>query len=355
MPGTLPFRLLAHVSLAIFVMAELSLAFAQAPGDPPRRRRQMPGGAAAPFYGLPSEGLPFAPPPPPGLGDLPPPGPIQPPPGLGGLPSLSAPALNPALPPRGTERANVILEARFGKGAALVKQGLHWRIFNNVPEANGTFALIAESRDGMALFTLRPGTYIANVTYGYVTQSRRLIVGPEQKREEFALDAGGLRLIGQVSGKTLPMQSLTIDVYSGGVFDGGEQKAVLRQIHAGDILILPEGTYHVVSTFGDANATVRADIKVRAGRLTDATLNHRAATVNLRLVNAQGATTVANTTWSVLTPGGDVIKESIGSVPSIVLAEGEYLALARHEGRVYNHKFKVEPGNDLNLDIVARP
>ncbi len=56
----------------------------------------------------------------------------------------------------------------------------------------------------------------------------------------------------------------------------------------------------------------------------------------------------------MLTPGGDVIKESIGAYPSMVLQEGEYLAIARHEGRVFNRRFNVEAGKDLNIEVVAR-
>ena len=46
---------------------------------------------------------------------------------------------------------------------------------------------------------------------------------------------------------------------------------------AGEVIRLPEGTYHVVSTYGDSNAIQRADVKVETGKVTDATLHHRAA------------------------------------------------------------------------------
>ena len=43
-------------------------------------------------------------------------------------------------------------------------------------------------------------------------------------------------------------------------------------------------------------------------------------------MNERGGEARANTQWSVLTPGGDVIKESIGAFPRVILAEGEYRA-----------------------------
>ena len=63
---------------------------------------------------------------------------------------------------------------------------------------------------------------------------------------------------------------------------------------------------------------------------------------------------LANTAWSVLTPGGDVIKESIGAFPRVILAEGEYRAIARNEGRVYEREFKVVPGVDGDVEVMAR-
>ena len=80
---------------------------------------------------------------------------------------------------------------------------------------------------------------------------------------------------------------------------------------------MPSGTYHVVSTYGESNAIQRADLKVENGKITDATLNHRAATVTLKLVAAPGAEAFAGTAFSVLTPGGDTIREAIGEDPVV--------------------------------------
>jgi hypothetical protein len=56
----------------------------------------------------------------------------------------------------------------------------------------------------------------------------------------------------------------------------------------------------------------------------------------------------------VLTPGGDVIKESIGAFPRVVLAEGDYRAIAKNEGKVYEHDFKVTNGVDGEVEVVAK-
>ena len=98
----------------------------------------------------------------------------------------------------------------------------------------------------------------------------------------------------------------------------------------------------------------KAIIRVQAGKLTDVTVNHRAAAITLKLVTEKGGEALANTAWSVLTPGGDVIKESIGAFPRVILAEGEYRAIARNEGKVYEREFKVVAGVDGDVEVMAQ-
>jgi hypothetical protein len=93
---------------------------------------------------------------------------------------------------------------------------------------------------------------------------------------------------------------------------------------------------------------------VQVGKLTDVVVNHHAAVMVLKLVNQRGGEALANTEWTVLTPGGDVIKESTGAFPKVVLAEGEYRAIARNEGRTYEQAFKVTTGLDGEIEVLAK-
>jgi len=76
--------------------------------------------------------------------------------------------------------------------------------------------------------------------------------------------------------------------------------------------------------------------------------------IMLKLVGEPGGEALANTSWTVLTPGGDVIKESIGAFPKVVLAEGDYRAIARNEGKTFERDFKVTTGVDGEVELVAR-
>ena len=92
----------------------------------------------------------------------------------------------------------------------------------------------------------------------------------------------------------------------------------------------------------------------KAGKLTDVIVTHRAAVITLKLVSDKGGEALANTAWSVITPGGDVIKESIGAFPKVVLSEGEYRAIAKNEGKVFERPFNVVNGVDGEVEVVAR-
>ena len=62
----------------------------------------------------------------------------------------------------------------------------------------------------------------------------------------------------------------------------------MQGLVTGDLVVVPEGAYHIVSNYGDTNAVVRSDIRVQAGKLTDVTVNHRAALITLKLVSEHG-------------------------------------------------------------------
>jgi hypothetical protein len=163
-----------------------------------------------------------------------------------------------------------------------------------------------------------------------------------------------LRLEGKVGDVRIPNSQISFDVYRGSQFETSDRRPIAEKVLTGDVVVVPEGTYNIVSNYGTANSVVRSDIRVQAGKLTDITVTHRAAVITLKLVSEKGGEALANTAWSVLTPGGDVIKESIGAFPHVVLAEGEYRAIARNEGRVYEREFKVVTGVDGDVEVLAR-
>ncbi len=68
--------------------------------------------------------------------------------------------------------------------------------------------------------------------------------------------------------------------------------------------------------------------------------------MTLKLVASPGTEAFAGTAFSVLTPGGDTIREAIGAFPQVTLAEGEYQLSPATTARSYTQDFKVESGVD---------
>ena len=92
---------------------------------------------------------------------------------------------------------------------------------------------------------------------------------------------------------------------------------------------------------------------VDTGKLTEATVYQKAARLTLKLVSEHGGEALANTAWSVVTRTGDSVVDAVGAFPSVVLAEGEYTAIAKHEGQTFERDFKVEPGLNRDVEVLT--
>lgn len=305
--------------------------------------------------------------PPASVPEVPPTGPamnLAPPSGPAAIPSLPAPltqpsiaAVPPVVAPPGTSapaQAVLSLTARYGKDLPVISNGLVWRVFSDRPDETGTFKLIREERGATPNIVLPPGSYVVHVALGLVSAVRAVTLKSETDRESFLLPAGGLRIEGRVGTSKIPQNQISFSIYKGSQFEGSERASLVPNVAAGDVALLPEGTYYIISNYGDANSVVRSDIRVQAGKLTDVVITHRAAVITLKLVSDKGGEALANTAWSVITPGGDVIKESIGAFPRVVLSEGEYRAIAKNEGKVFERPFNVVNGVDGEVEVIAR-
>jgi hypothetical protein len=269
-------------------------------------------------------------------------------------PTAPAPAPAQIAPVIPAGQAALSLSARFGRDMPGVTGGLVWRVYGNKPDQTGAFRLLKEDKGATPVLTLPPGGYVIHVGFGLASATRAVqLRGGETVREVFELSAGGLRIEGRVGDARIPPGQISFDVYKGSQFEPSEKRPIAQSVMTGDLVLMPEGTYHIVSNYGDANSVVRSDIRVQAAKLTDATVTHRAAIITLKLVNERGGEAIADTQWSVLTPGGDVIKESIGAFPRVILAEGDYRVVARNENKSHEREFKVITGVDGEVEVLT--
>ncbi|MCJ7995800.1 hypothetical protein J5N58_07685 [Rhizobium cremeum] len=276
--------------------------------------------------------------------------------GTSKMPKLNAfsPNLGQTAPAQSTMK-NVVLEARLTSDSDPMQQGLSWRVFSPIPGADGKLPLLASAEGGSADFQLEPGDYFVNVSFGRAGVTKKLSVPREGNvdKQVLVLDAGGV-LLNAVSGSDtrIPAKELKFDIYSAEVQADGERGLVVEDVKPDSIVRLGSGTYHVVSEYGSVNAVVRADIKVEAGKLTEATIQHRAAQINFKLVSEAGGEAIADTAWSILASSGDIVAESVSAFPVMVLAEGEYTAIARNKDKIYQKDFTVEAGHNVDVELL---
>jgi hypothetical protein len=272
--------------------------------------------------------------------------PLGPPPAAPVVPSTAQ-----SMPVVPAGRVALAMTARYGRDAAPINSGLIWRVYAAKPDATGVFPLIKEDRGATPTFVLPPGSYVVHASLGLASAAKSVQLRADAVREVLDIPAGGLRLEGHVGDARIPPGQIAFDVFKGSQFDTSARRPIAQNVMTGDVVLLPEGTYNIVSNYGEGNSVVRSDVHVDAAKLTDVVVTHRAAVITLKLVNNSGGEALANTQWTVLTPGGDVIKESIGAFPRLVLAEGDYHIIARNEGRTFQRDFKVITGVDGEVEV----
>lgn len=263
------------------------------------------------------------------------------------------PPTPPSRPPGATPGLTsgvVSFQATYSGTGKPVRHAVEWRIYaisQNEP------MLVASSKDPTPAIALPPGDYVVHLAQGLASATKRFTMTVAPLTERVTLSAGGLVLRAKLAEAPIAPQRQSVSVYIPAPNDS-EGKLVTNALKPGEVLRLPEGTYHVVSTYAGSNSVVRADIIVQSGRVIEATMNHRAATVTLKLVRQVGGVALANTAWTVQTPGGDVIREALGAFPTLELAEGEYDVIARNDGREYKDKMKVVSGVNRDHEVVMR-
>jgi hypothetical protein len=285
--------------------------------------------------------------------------------GIGGPLQLAPDAVNePAyggsnpllgLAPPTTEQVRFVLEAQLQADGSALPSGITWRVFAPHPGPDGKLPLIGEARGGAIEVRLAPGDYLVHAAYGRAGATKKISVSARGGSDKLVINAGGLKLSALVgSDEPLTAEEVSFDIYAPDEDGSDERVLLVPDAPPEQVIGLNAGIYHVICRYGDANAVVRADIRVDAGKLTEATIYQKAARLTLKLVSAHGGEALANTSWTIITPQGDSVIESVGAFPSVVLASGDYTAVASHQGRNYERNFTVEAGLDRDVEVIAK-
>jgi hypothetical protein len=285
-----------------------------------------------------------------------------------GIDVKKAPAAAVAPKPNNTtviERAGDGKSAANGQGGQLhlvalltadgqqIDQGLIWRVFQSNAEPAAKAKLITENREPSPTLKLPPGDYTVNASFGRAHLTRKVSVKADAPAvEQFVLNAGGLRLNALVDGKPAPQGAVSYAIFSDDRDQSSTRTAIMDGAKPNLIIRLNAGIYRIVSTYGDANARIETDITVEAGKLTEANVSHTAGKAMFSLVARAGGEALPDTHWSVVAANGDTVKESVGALPSHLLAPGSYTVTAKSGGQLYKREFAVKAGETVSVEVL---
>jgi hypothetical protein len=238
-----------------------------------------------------------------------------------------------------------------------IEQGLVWRLYENGASGDRRGKLMKTERAATPVLSLKPGSYVVNAAFGRAHLTRKITVPPgagtARQVEKFVLNAGGLRINALLGGKPAPPGSITYAIHTDRD-QTDDRRLILGGAKPGLVIRLNAGIYHIVSTYGDANAIVRSDVTVEAGKLTEASIVHTFAKVSFKLVERAGGEALPDTQWTIQTPEGGIVKESVGALPSHTLAPGSYTVVARNQAKAFRKDFTVQDGQHEAIEIVLQ-
>ncbi len=251
--------------------------------------------------------------------------------------------------------SGVVLSARLTDDGQRLNRGLVWRVYSDPKPGTGKPKLLVEQQSPSPAISLEPGTYLVNVAYGrsYLTKRVTVTSGPS-RQETFVLNAGGLRLAAYAGEQRVPDTTVNFDIYLAETDQSGQRRQIMAKARPGIIIRLNAGIYFLRSTYGGANSHVEAEVSVEAGKLTEVAIAHAAARVTLGLVSRPGGEALPATQWTIATPEGKVVTQSVGALPTHILAPGTYTVTARNGGREFKREFEVEDNQMARVEVLTK-
>ncbi len=260
------------------------------------------------------------------------------------------------IPPTSGPPAPVTLTAYLSEGSAPMTADIVWRVFEGHPANDGNYHLLTVVREPKPTLELKPGEYLINIAYGRANLTKKIGVWPQNPvNEDFVVNAGGLRMNATLARAPITAEHLLkLELFSDAQDQFGNRQKLFGDLRPGIVIRLNSGVYHLVSTYGDGNSVITADVVIEPGKITEAGIDHDAGKVTLKLVQRSGGEAVADTRWTIYNASGEVIKESAGAFPTHILAAGEYRVAAQHAERQYAGVFTVAAGDSKLVEVMMQ-
>ncbi|WP_208541242.1 MULTISPECIES: carboxypeptidase regulatory-like domain-containing protein [Bartonella] len=250
-------------------------------------------------------------------------------------------------------QAKLTLNARLTRNSENITKGLVWRVYTPILGIDNKLPLIATFEGGTAHFDLEEGSYLVHVSFGHASMVDQInLKNGQEFVKNFNLNAGGIVFNSTLLNGTVNEKELHFTIYKDAE-ENDDTGVILSNVKPQSIVRLKTGHYHVVSHYGLVNAITRSDIQVDAGKIIEVTFQHQAAQIVLKLVRQEGGEALADTSWSITNESGDIVYETVGAYVSLVLAEGDYIAIAKNKDQIYQKVFSVVSGRDEDVNVIA--
>ncbi|WP_336288680.1 carboxypeptidase regulatory-like domain-containing protein [Bartonella sp. CB60] len=250
-------------------------------------------------------------------------------------------------------QTQLTLHARLTNDSENIMKGLVWRVYAPILGIDNKLPLVATVEGGSAHFDLEPGSYLVHVSFGHASAMQRVnLENGQHLVKNFNLNAGGVILNATLLNGKINKKELRFTIYDDAK-ENDDTGVILSNVKPQSIIRLKAGHYHIASYYGSINAVVRSDIQVDAGKITEVSLEHQAAQIVLKLVRQEGGEALADTSWSITNDFGDIVYETVGAYVSLVLAEGDYIAIAKNKDKIYQKVFSVISGHDEDISVLA--
>jgi Ca-activated chloride channel homolog len=247
------------------------------------------------------------------------------------------------------------LSARPAIGAKILSDKVHYTIYKGAQSLDGKREKITQSTKTSPTFWLPAGEYYIKANYGLASADIAVQIKANQRTEKTVIiNAGALRLSSKVEGLPEKLKSQVFYVIYDAKADlEGNYREIFTTSQAERTVRIPPGEYLIEGRWGNTNAKTPVSAVVTAGKLTSATVIHRAGRARFKLTSVRGGTPTGKPYWTFYDFSGTEIGRNVKPSPERIFSEGKYSVVVRYDDQEFKAAFTIKSGDEKQIDIVA--
>jgi len=247
------------------------------------------------------------------------------------------------------------LSARPAIGAQTLSDKVHYTIYKGAQSLDGKREQITQSNKTTPTFWLPAGEYFIKANYGLASANMTVQIKANQRTEKTVIiNAGALRLSSRVEGLPEKLKSQVFYIIYDAKADlEGNYREIFTTSQAERTVRIPPGEYLIEGRWGNTNARTPVSAVVTAGKLTNATVIHRAGRARFKLTSVPGGTPTGKPYWTFYDFSGAEIGRNVKPTPERIFSAGKYTVVVRYDDQEFKAGFTIKSGDEKQIDIVA--